>query len=86
MKYNISQYKILSERFNSQSFLQKIITIKQQELFILEVDNYSNFFLRLDDNEAMIQGIDKWFDFSQELSGKEFKDLFSLIDLQIKIV
>ena len=53
MKYSLEQYKTLAERFNAMSFLQKIMTIKQQDIFILEVDNYSNFFLRLDDNEAM---------------------------------
>jgi len=87
MKYDLNQYKTLAERFNKMSFLQKIVTIKQQsDLFILEVDDCSNFFLRLNDDGAQLQGIDKWFEFPQEWSGKSFQALFSLIDINLKIV
>lgn len=87
MKYNLEQYQKLAERFNKMSFLQKIITIKQQpELMILEVDDCSNFFLRLNDEDAMNQEIDLLFEFPQDFSAQAFKSLFGLIDINLKIV
>lgn len=87
MIYSIENYKLLAERFNKMSFLQKIITVKQQsDLFILEVDDCSNFFLRLNDKDAMKNEIDTLFEFPQEWSGKSFQVLFSLIDINIKTV
>lgn len=87
MKYNLEQYQKLAERFNKMSFLQKIITIKQQpELMILEVDDCSNFFLRLNDEDAMNQEIDLLFEFPQDFSAQAFKSLFDLIDIKVKIV
>jgi hypothetical protein len=86
MKYNLEQYKTLAERFNAMSFLQKIMTVKQQDIFILEVDNHSNFFLRLDDNEAMQKELDLLFEFPQELSGKEFKAIFDICNINLKVV
>lgn len=86
MKYSESAYKTLAERFNKMSFLQKIITIKQQDIFQLEVDDCSNFFLRLNDDDAQFAGVDKWFEFPQELSGKEFKAVFDIADINIKII
>lgn len=87
MKYNLEQYKTLAERFNNMSFLQKIIVIKQQqEIFILECDVHGNLALRLDDFEAMQSGVDLLFTFPENLNGKEIKDVFSLIDLKVKIV
>lgn len=87
MKYSESVYKELSKRFNEKSFLGKIMLVKQTpELFQLEVDEYSNFFLRLNDDDAQFAGIDKWFDFPQNLSAKDFKSLFSMIDINLKMI
>lgn len=74
----------LSERFNSQSFIGKILLIKQhKDIFKLEYDGDGNFFLRLCNNEAMKQEYDLLFNFSQNLSFTEMRDLFRLIDLEI---
>lgn len=86
MKYNLQQYQTLAERFNNMSFLQKIITVKQQPIFQLEVDNCSNFFLRLNDEDAQIQGMDLLFKFPQQLNGKELKEIFDLGGINLKIV
>ena len=86
MRYNLKQYQKLAERFNNMSFLQKIIVVKQQSLFILECDIHGNLSLRLDDFEAMQSGVDILFTFPENLNGKEIKDVFSLIDLKVKIV
>lgn len=86
MKYSLSQYKTLAERFNNNSFLGKVMLIKQNpEIFRLEVSD-GNFFLRLCDEEMMVLEVDFLFNFPQFLSDKEFFDIFSLIDLKIKIV
>lgn len=86
MKYNLDQYKTLAERFNSKSFLGKLMLIKQTpDLFTLEVSD-GNFFLRLNDDEAQKNELDMLFSFPSILSDKEFKDLFSLLDIKIKII
>lgn len=86
MKYDLNQYKTLAERFNEKSFLGKIMLIKQTHgLFILEVSD-GNLFLRLNDEEAQKMELDMLFSFPQFLSDKEWKDLFSLIDVNLKIV
>lgn len=85
--YTLEQYTTLSERFNSKSFLGKILLIKQNpEIFILEVDEDGNFFLRLTDEQMMKQEVDMLFSFPQTFGKKEYKDLFSLINLTIKTV
>lgn len=87
MKYSETAYKTLAERFNNMSFLQKIIVVKQQpEIFILEVDDCSNFFLRLNDEDAMNQGIDLLFEFPQDFSAQSFKTIFDLGGISLKIV
>lgn len=87
MKYSESTYKTLAERFNAKSFLGKVMLIKQTpDLFQLEVDDCSNFFLRLKDEEAQIKGIDMWFEFPQELSGKAFKSVFDIAGINLKTV
>ena len=86
MKYNLQQYQTLAERFNNMSFLQKIITIKQQEIFILECDVHGNMALRLDDFEAMTESVDLLFKFPEQLNGKELKEIFDLGGINLKIV
>lgn len=85
MKFTKEQYIELGKRFSEKSFLAKLITIKQNpEIFTLEVSD-GNLFLRLE-NEAMWENLDSYFSFPQFLSDKEWKDLFSLIDINLKIV
>lgn len=86
MKYNLQQYQTLAERFNNMSFLQKIITVKQQEIFILECDIHGNLSLRLDDFEAMNLELDLLFIFPENLNGKELKEIFDLGGINLKIV
>lgn len=74
----------LSERFNSNSFTGKIILIKTNPtIFKLEYDGDGNFFLRLCDNLAMLDGVDTLFSFPQNLEFTEMRDLFRLLDLEI---
>ena len=83
MIYSIEQYKILAERFNSQSFTQKLITIRDNpNIFTLESDGY-NCFLRLE-FEAMVLELDLLFNFPQTLDYEHLKAVFSLIDLTVK--
>lgn len=85
MIYTKEQYIELGTRFSEKSFLAKIITIKQNpDIFTLEVSD-GNLFLRLEE-EAMWENLDKYFLFPQYLSDKEWKDLWSLIDIDLKIV
>lgn len=84
MMYSKEQYTELSKRFNSQSFLQKLITIKNnKELFILESDGYNNR-LRLLDDKAMMEGLDLLFEFPQFFEYSHLKDIFSFADIKIK--
>lgn len=84
MKYNLEQYKTLSEKFNKMSFLHKLITIKNtKELFEIESDGY-NVRLRLLDEDAMVNNIDSYFIFPEFLEYSHLKDIFSLSDLIIK--
>ena len=86
VKYTEKQYKSLSERFNKMSFLQKLITIKNNsEIFLLEVSD-GNFFLRLHDNDAMFKEYDLFFEFPQFLSDKDYANLFNLIDIKLMVV
>lgn len=81
--YTSQEYKSMSERFNKMSFTAKIILIKQnKELFKLEFDG-DCFWLRLNDNEAMKREDDMLFDFPQNLSFEQMRDIFSLFDLTI---
>ena len=58
MAYTVEQYKTLSERFNKMSFLQKLITIKNNDtLMYIETDGY-NVRLRFFDKEVMERGDD----------------------------
>ena len=85
--YNLEQYKELAKRFSEKSFLGKLMIIKQNpEIFILEVDEDGNFFLRLTDEKMMEQEVDMLFSFPQNFGKKEYKDMFNLIDITIKTV
>lgn len=86
MRYNLESYKTLAERFNKMSFLQKVITVKQQDIFILESDAHGNLSLRLDDFDAMNSELDMLFQFPEQLSGSELKTIFELSNIKLKIV
>ena len=87
MNYSVSQYQELSKRFSEKSFLGKIMLIRQNpEIFYLQVDEYSNFFLRLRDEEAMKRGLDLLFIFPQEIGSKEWKSLFDLININVETI
>ena len=83
MKYNLEQYTTLSERFNSQTFLGKLITIKNNpEIFTIELDG-TNVRLRLEE-DAQKAEIDLLFSFPVFLEYSHLKDIFSLSDINIK--
>lgn len=83
MLYTAENYRKLAERFNSQSFTKKLITIRDNpNIFTLESDGY-NCRLRLE-NEAMLLNLDNHFEFPEFLDYKHLKAIFSLIDLPIK--
>jgi hypothetical protein len=86
VKYTEKQYRQLSDRFNKMSFLQKLLTIKNNsEIFLLEVSD-GNFFLRLHDNDAMFKEYDLLFEFPQFLEDKDYLTLFNFIDIKLAIV
>ena len=79
-----ADYKILSERFNKMSFLQKSITIKNnEELMYIETDGY-NIRLRFVDQKVMERGDDLLFSFPEFFEYSHLKDIFSLTDIKIK--
>lgn len=86
MKFTLNQYQTLAGRFNKMNFLQKVITVKQQEIFILESDMHGNLSLRLDDFDAMSQELDLLFIFPEQLSGSELKIIFDLGGINLKTV
>jgi len=84
MTYTVEQYRTLSERFNKMSFLQKLITIKNNDtLMYIETDGY-NVRLRFFDNEVMKRGDDLLFSFPQFLEYSHLKDIFSLGNINVK--
>ena len=79
-----ADYKILSERFNKMSFLQKSITIKNnEELMYIETDGY-NIRLRFVDQKVMERGDDLLFSFPEFFEYSHLKDIFSLGDIAVK--
>lgn len=83
MLYSEKVYIKLSERFNKQSFLGKLVLIKNNPtLFKIETDG-TNLRLRLLDNEAMQAGLDMNFDFPEFVEFELIRDIFSLIDVKI---
>jgi hypothetical protein len=79
-----ANYITLAERFNKMSFLQKLITIKNNtELMYIETDGY-NVRLRFFDDEVMKRGDDLLFYFPQFLEYSHLKDIFSLGNINVK--
>ena len=84
MAYTVEQYKTLSERFNKMSFLQKLITIKNNDtLMYIETDGY-NVRLRFFDKEVMERGDDLLFSFPEFFEYSHLKDIFSLGNINVK--
>ncbi len=84
MAYTVEQYRTLSERFNKMSFLQKLITIKNNDtLMYIETDGY-NIRLRFFDKGVMERGDDLLFSFPQFLDYSHLKDIFSLGNINVK--
>ena len=84
MAYTVEQYRTLSERFNKMSFLQKLITIKNNDtLMYIETDGY-NIRLRFFDKGVMERGDDLLFYFPQFLEYSHLKGIFSLGNINVK--
>ena len=84
MMYTVEQYKTLGERFSKQSFLGKLVLIKQQkDLFEIETDGY-HIRLRILDNEAMELNLDSYFSFPEFFEYSHLKDIFSLGNISVK--
>ena len=82
--YTKEQWETLSGRFNKMSFLQKLITIKNNtEVFYIQSDGY-NIRLRLICENAMREGFDSYFSFPEFFEYSHLKDIFSLADIKIK--
>lgn len=83
MIYSEIQYRKLAERFNSQSFTQKLITIRNNpNIFTLETNGYMCY-LRLE-NDAQMLELDLLFNFPQTLDYEHLKAIFTLINLPVK--
>ncbi|HQJ57207.1 MAG TPA: hypothetical protein PLH46_06160 [Caldisericia bacterium] len=79
-----AEYKILAERFNKMTFLQKLITIKNNEnLMFIETDGY-NVRLRFVDQEVMKRENDLLFSFPEFFDYSHLKDIFSLSDIKVR--
>ena len=82
--YTKDQWQKLGERFNKQSFLSKLVTIKNNpSIFYIETDGY-NIRLRLLDDSAMKAGYDDLFEFPEFFEYSHLRDVFSLIDINVK--
>jgi hypothetical protein len=82
--YTEAQWKELGERFNKQSFLSKLVTIKNNPtIFYVETDGF-NIRLRLVDEAAMKAGYDEYFSFPEFFEYSHLRDIFSLNDIKIK--
>ena len=83
MLYTEKIYAKLAERFNKQSFMGKLITIRNnKDMFKIESDG-TNLRLRLLDNEAMELGLDLLFQFPEFIEFEQIRDIFALIDVKI---
>jgi len=79
-----TDYKTLSERFNKMTFLQKLITIKNNEnLMFIETDGY-NVRLRFVDQEVMKRENDLLFSFPEFFDYSHLRDIFSLSDIKVR--
>jgi hypothetical protein len=82
--YTEAQWKELGERFNKQSFLSKLVTIKNNSgIFYIETDGF-NVRLRLVDDNAMKAGYDEYFSFPNFFEFSHLRDIFSLSDIKTK--
>ena len=82
--YTDTQWQTLADRFNSKSFLGKIMIVKQNPLLMyIETDGY-NVELRLCDEKAMLAGKDELFEFPQFLEFCHIRDIFSLGNINVK--
>lgn len=82
-KFTKTEWETLAKRFNEKGFVGKMLLIKQNpEIFKLEEDN-SWFMLRLHDQEAMQNEYDMLFNFPNELSSKDIRDLFWMADIDL---
>ena len=81
--YTKDQWQTLAKRFNEKKFLGKVMLIKQhQDIFKLEIDN-GWCMLRLHDVEAMENEYDMLFNFPNELSDSDVRDLFWMADIDL---
>lgn len=79
-----ADYKTLSERFNKMTFLQKLITVKNNDnLMFIETDGY-NVRLRFVDQEVMKRENDLLFSFPEFFDYSHLKDIFSLSDIKVR--
>lgn len=82
--YTKEQWRTLSDRFNSNSFLGKLILIKSNpEIFYIQSDGY-NIRLRLICENAMHDGFDAYFSFPEFVGFEVISSLSKLGDLNIK--
>ena len=81
--YTKEQWQTLAKRFNEKKFLGKVMLIKQhQDIFKLEIDN-GWCMLRLHDAEAMENEYDMLFNFPNELSDSDVRDVFWMADIDL---
>ena len=84
MTYVKTQYEEMARKFNLLGLTGKLLLIKNHsDIFYLEIDG-DNFFLRLHQDNAMFEGWDLFFNFPQNLEEQHLKELFKLIDIQLK--
>ena len=84
MTYTKTQYEEMARKFNLLGLTGKLLLIKNHsDIFYLEIDG-DNFFLRLHQENAMFEEFDLFFNFPQNLEEQHFKELFKLIDIQLK--
>lgn len=83
MTYSTENYKEMAKRFNSQSFTGKLIIIKNNPTIFRLEEDCGWLMLRLQDNEAMEQEIDFLFEFPNELSSREIRDMFTLLNIKL---
>lgn len=76
MKYTKSQYEELARRFNEFGIQGKLLLIKQNpEIFKLEHHKEDWYLLRLVEDEAMELELDFLFEFPNEISKEQLKNI-----------
>ena len=82
-KFTKVEWETLAERFNEKKFIGKMLLIKRNpEIFKLECDN-GWYMLRLHDSEAMENEYDMLFNFPNELSDSDVRDIFWMADIDL---